>query len=50
LPSLNDFQKKVIETISGYDFSKIIFNLRFNGGGNSGQGTELIKALLAIKI
>ena len=49
LPSFNEFRAKVIETITQNNFDRIIFDLRFNGGGNSDQGTELIKKLATIK-
>ncbi|HEY3370949.1 MAG TPA: S41 family peptidase [Prolixibacteraceae bacterium] len=49
LPSFNDFKKKVIENINSHDFDKFIFDIRFNGGGNSAPGTELIRELSAIK-
>jgi hypothetical protein len=49
LPSFTDFKKKVIETINGHDFEKVIFDIRFNNGGNSAPGTELIRELSAIK-
>lgn len=49
LPSFTDFKKKVIETINNNNFDKIIFDMRFNGGGNSAPGTELISELAAIK-
>ncbi len=49
LPSFNDFKKKVIETINTNDFDKVIFDIRFNGGGNSAPGTELIRELSTIK-
>jgi len=48
LPSFNDFKKKVIETINSNDFDKVIFDIRFNGGGNSFPGTELIRELSTI--
>ena len=48
LPSVNDFHKKVIETIKSNSFSKIIFDLRLNSGGNSIPGTELIKDISSI--
>jgi hypothetical protein len=49
LPSFNEFHKAVINTILHNNFDKIIFDIRFNSGGNSAQGTELIKELSTIK-
>lgn len=48
LPSFRVFKNKVIETINSNDFDKIIFDIRFNNGGNSVPGTELIRELSAI--
>lgn len=48
LPSFNDFKRKVIETINNNDFDKVIFDIRFNGGGNSAPGKELIRELSKI--
>ena len=49
LPSFYEFKKKVIETIKNNNFNKVIFDIRFNAGGNSLPGTELIRELSAIK-
>ncbi|MCK9626143.1 MAG: S41 family peptidase [Bacteroidales bacterium] len=49
LPSFNDFKKKIIETINNNDFDKVVFDIRFNGGGNSAPGTELIREMSTIK-
>jgi len=49
LPSFNDFKRKVIETINNNNFDKVIFDIRFNGGGNSAPGKELIRELSTIK-
>ncbi|MGE5428376.1 MAG: S41 family peptidase [Methylococcaceae bacterium] len=49
LPSFNEFSDTLINTISRNNFDKIIFDIRFNGGGNSALGTELIKRLSAVE-
>jgi hypothetical protein len=49
LPLFRDFKKKVIGTINSNDFDKIIFDMRFNNGGNSAPGTELIREMSSIK-
>jgi len=49
LPSFYDFKKKIIETINNNDFDKVVFDIRFNSGGNSAPGTELIRELSTIK-
>ena len=45
LPSFSDFHKAIVDSIEKNDFKKVVFDIRFNGGGNSAQGTELIKDL-----
>lgn len=49
LPSFTEFHRAVIDTILHNDFKNVIFDIRFNSGGNSYQGTKLIKELSAIK-
>lgn len=49
LPLFSDFKKKVIGTINNNDFEKVIFDIRFNSGGNSAPGTELIREMSMIK-
>ncbi|MFB6341184.1 S41 family peptidase [Saccharicrinis sp. FJH62] len=49
LPSFTEFQNRIIDTIKANNFDKIIFDIRFNGGGNSDQGTQLIKELSTLK-
>lgn len=48
LPSFTEFKKKILENISTKDFVKVVFDLRFNGGGNSLPGTQLITELATI--
>ncbi len=49
LPSFTEFSKAIIDAITQNDFDKIVFDLRFNQGGNSDQGTEFIKELASLK-
>lgn len=49
LPSFNEFKEKVVETIRSNDFKKVIFDMRFNNGGASGMGTELITQLSSLE-
>jgi hypothetical protein len=49
LPSFNEFSDTILNTISRNNFDKVIFDIRFNGGGNSALGTELIKKLSVIE-
>lgn len=48
LPSFNDFKNEIFEVIKNEHVSKILFDMRFNGGGSSPQGTEFIKELGSI--
>lgn len=43
--SFKDYKKKVFETLKEKDVDKIIFDMRFNAGGSSYQGTRFIKKL-----
>ncbi|HEY4785732.1 MAG TPA: S41 family peptidase [Bacteroidales bacterium] len=47
LPSFNDFQNKIFNTIIGKNkpIEKFIFDMRYNEGGNSTQGTDFITKL-----
>ena len=45
LPSFVDFGNKVFDVIQNKPINKLIFDIRFNGGGNSSQGTEFISKL-----
>lgn len=45
LPSFKEFEKKVFEELNNKSVSKIIFDLRYNGGGSSQQGTEFVEKL-----
>ncbi|MDB4334966.1 S41 family peptidase [bacterium] len=49
LPSFEDFEEIVIQTIENDSISKFIFDLRYNGGGSSSQGTQLINRLSEIE-
>ena len=45
LPSFNEFEHSVFEVLKTKPVEKLIFDLRFNGGGNSIQGTNETKKL-----
>jgi len=49
LPSFEDFEEKVLIDIKKDSITKLIFDLRANGGGNSLQGTEFIEKLYSLK-
>ena len=45
----NVFEKKLIKIVEENKIDKFIFDLRFNTGGNSSTGTELIKKISKYK-
>lgn len=47
MPSFKEFEEKIFRTLHQELPDKIIFDLRYNGGGNSRQGTALIEKLAA---
>lgn len=44
-PSFVEFEKNVFNTIKCKPINKLIFDMRYNGGGSSSQGTEFISKL-----
>ena len=49
LPSFNAFKNEIFETINKQPVKKVLFDLRFNGGGSSPQGTRFIEELSEIE-
>ena len=49
VPSFNDFKESIINTVNNNSINKLIFDLRYNGGGSSWQGTKLIRELAEIE-
>ena len=47
LPSFREFEDKVLRTLKSEPVDKIIFDMRYNGGGSSAQGTRFIEKLAA---
>lgn len=45
LPSFYDFMVKIFQTLKNQEIDKIVYDLTYNRGGNSSQGTVLIKNL-----
>lgn len=43
MPSFTKFDEKVFQTLNRQSINKVVFDLRFNGGGNSRQGTAFIE-------
>lgn len=49
LPSFDAFASEIFETLEKRTVKKLLFDMRFNGGGSSPQGTEFITALSEIE-
>lgn len=49
MPSLKEFEKQMFHTIKSNEIDKVVFDMRFNGGGNALQGTRLIRKLAKTK-
>ena len=45
MPSFKEFEEKAFKTIENESVEKIIFDMRYNGGGSSSQGTEFVTKL-----
>ncbi|MDR1198794.1 MAG: hypothetical protein LBK94_07235 [Prevotellaceae bacterium] len=45
LPSFKEFEEKIFNTLTSEPVAKIIFDMRYNGGGSSAQGTRFIENL-----
>ncbi|MBK8626894.1 MAG: hypothetical protein IPN86_15405 [Saprospiraceae bacterium] len=43
MPSFKEFEEKVFQTVKQNPIDKVVFDIRFNGGGNSSQGTEFVE-------
>jgi hypothetical protein len=50
LPSFVDFENRVFDVIQKKAINKLIFDMRFNSGGSSIQGTEFISRLAGYSI
>lgn len=44
-PSFEEFKQKVYKTVSEKPIKKFVFDMRYNGGGSSSQGTKFIEDL-----
>lgn len=45
MPSFKEFEKEVFQVIKKKSIRRLVFDMRFNSGGNSAQGTAFIKKL-----
>ncbi len=43
MPSFKEFEERVYQVLNSKPVDKVVFDMRFNGGGNSAQGTEFIE-------
>ncbi len=50
MPSFKEFDKEVFQVLRKKEVDKLVFDLRFNGGGRAQQGNQLIKDLHKAKI
>jgi len=48
MPSYREFEKELIKELKKKSIDKLVFDMRFNGGGNSLQGTRLIRKISKI--
>lgn len=48
-PSIEEFKQRVYKTLSEQPVEKFVFDMRYNGGGSSSQGTKFIEDLSKIK-
>ncbi|OFX83589.1 MAG: hypothetical protein A2W99_15260 [Bacteroidetes bacterium GWF2_33_16] len=49
LPSFDKFKKELLKQITQPEIERLVFDMRFNSGGSSPQGTELINELAQIE-
>ncbi len=49
IPSFTNFEENILSTIENNQIDKFVFDMRYNSGGSSSQGTELIKKLSKIE-
>jgi hypothetical protein len=50
MPSFKEFEKEVMQVLRKNQINKLVFDMRFNSGGNSYQGTRFIRKLLKSKL
>lgn len=48
-PSFTEFEERAFQTLETQPVSKIIFDMRYNGGGNSSQGWKFIEKLATFR-
>lgn len=48
-PSFNKFSSELIKILKNEDVEKFVFDMRYNGGGSSDIGTELVKKIAEIE-
>jgi hypothetical protein len=45
MPSFKEFEKEVFQVLKKKEVDKLVFDMRFNGGGNSRQGSDFIEKI-----
>lgn len=45
IPSFKEFEKRVLKTLNRPEVKTLVFDMRFNGGGASMQGTKLVQKI-----
>jgi hypothetical protein len=50
MPSFKEFEKKVLQTLRKNPVDKLVFDLRFNDGGEPDQGSQFIEKLARVKM
>jgi hypothetical protein len=50
MPSFKEFEKEVMQVLRKETIDKLVFDIRFNSGGNSSQGTAFIRRILKKKL
>ncbi len=49
VPSFSKFRRKVFKTIKKRNIEKLVFDMRFNNGGSSFQGTKFVKKISKVE-
>ena len=50
MPSFKEFEKEVLQALKKQQIDKLVFDMRYNAGGNSMQGTKFIKKLCKMRL
>ncbi len=50
IPSFKEFEKEIFKELKKEEVDRFVFDMRFNSGGNSAQGTKFIQKLCKTKL